>query len=125
MEGESSQKAIKIDGKLRDELEEWIETEGESQGFNSMARFATIAVSNELRKRKEKRIRIVNFQNNTVHLTDNELPEFQSLVEIFFDKKNIACNHCKSNKCEHVAACWKNDMIRKQLEKKGLKTSQD
>ena len=126
MEGESSQKAIKIDSKIRDELEEWLETdEAKSLGYNSMARFSTIAISEKLKKIKQKRIEHFNFHDNIIRLIDNDLPKGRTIVEIFLKKQQLVCTKCEMSNCIHVIACWKDSDIKKQLELKQVKSSLD
>jgi hypothetical protein len=121
MEGESSQKAIKIDSKLRDELEEWLETDEAKQlGFNSMARFSTIAISEKLKKIKQKRIEHFNFHDNIIRLIDNDKPKGSPYVEVFFKNNKIICGVCNSRDCIHIVECWNNESIKKILKEKDI-----
>lgn len=59
MKGESSQKPIKIDGKLWDELDEWLQSPtAKTLGFHSKAQFVTQAVRELLEKYTERTIPI-------------------------------------------------------------------
>ena len=82
-DGESSQKNIKIDSDIKNELEKWLETdEAKELGFNSMARFATLAISKELKSLKQKRFEHFNFAENVIRLIDNEKPAGTPYIEI-------------------------------------------
>lgn len=122
VEGESSQKPIKIDSKIRDELVEWLETdEAKELGFNSMARFATLAISKELKSLKQKRFEHFNFAENVIRLIDNEKPAGTPYVEIALKNEKLYCRVCESQNCIHIEESWNNDEISKQLKRKNLK----
>jgi len=121
-EGESSQKNIKIDSKIREELLEWLETsEAKEMGFNSMARFATLAISKELKSLKQKRFEHFNFAENVIRLIDNEKPAGTPYIEIALKSTILFCRSCESKNCIHIEEAWNNNEIRKQLKRKSIK----
>lgn len=89
-QGGSTQKSIKIDGGLWDELDYWIDThEAKSLGFNSKADFATQAIREMLerytvdKKAFEKFLRI--YQKHSKYLKSkrkvNNASDFAGFVE--------------------------------------------
>lgn len=123
-EGESSQKPIKIDSKIRDELEDWLETdEAKAKGYNSMARFATLAISKELQKVKKKRFEHFNFADNLIRLIDNDKPTGTPFIEIVLKNSQLFCRVCESRNCIHIEESWKHSEIKKALKRKDVKKS--
>ena len=121
MKGESSQKSVKMDNDLWEILDEWLQTnEAKKHGFHSKAPFITQAVRELLERYEKPRFDHLNFQDNILRLVDTELPKYQNIIEICLKKGKLVCNYCELESCEHIDASWKDKVIRKQLQEKGL-----
>lgn len=121
-EGDSSQKNVKIDANIKKEIEEWLETsEAKARGFNSVARFISIAGSELLTKHKKIRFEHFNFAENVIRLIDNEKPAGTPYIEIALKGELLFCRSCESKNCIHIMESWNNAQISKQLKRKNLK----
>lgn len=122
MSSESSQKKVNIDANVKVKIEEWLETpEAKALGFNSLARFMTIAGSELLTKHKKKRFEHFNFADNIIRLIDNNQPKGTPYIEIALNNSDLICRVCESKNCIHIAEAWNNKNIAKQMKRKGLK----
>ena len=122
MEGESSQKKVNIDTDVKEKIEEWLKTdEAKALGFNSMARFMTMAGSEFLQKHQKKRFEHFNFADNVIRLIDNEKPAGTPYIEIMLKNGSLVCRACESKNCVHIEESWKNREIARQLKRKNLK----
>lgn len=123
-EGESSQKKVNIDVDVKEKIEEWLKTpEAKAKGFNSLARFITIAGSELLEKHKKERFEHFNFAENVIRLIDNEKPAGTPYVEIALKSEKLYCRVCESQNCIHIEESWNNNEISKQLKRKNVKKS--
>ncbi len=126
MKGESSQKNIKIDSDVRDKLEEWVDTdEAKSKGYNSMARVATLAISEFMDKHKKKRFEHFNFADNLIRLIDNDKPKGTPFIEVMIKGGELICRVCEARVCIHIKEAWNHPEIIKQLKRKNIKKPLD
>lgn len=122
MDGKSSQKTAKLDPDVLQKITDWIDTpEAKEKGFNSVARFLTIAASELLEKHQKKRFEHFNFADNLIRLIDNEKPQGTPFVEIVLKSTNLLCRICESQNCIHIQESWNHPEIKKALKRKNVK----
>ncbi len=111
-----------------DMMNEWIESGGaKAAGFTSdkrskgHSRIVSEALREFILKHKKKRFDHFNFKDNSIMLTDTDLPQYQDLVEIYINPKGLLCSLHKTNNCIHIEECWKDLTIKKRLVTENIK----
>lgn len=108
MEKAPSQRQVKIDFGIWQELDKWLNSdEGKSQGYHSKAQFCTEAVNRlliEKRTTNMKNITIIG--NNKIKLIDTQIPIGKDpRVTLTLDGDFAwSCDYCKEKDCEHIQA---------------------
>ncbi len=122
MKREENQGVVRIDKDLLTQLETWLKTDdAKKKGFHSKAPFVNTSVRELLEKYASPRFEHLQFDENTIKLIDNEIPNGTQYVELFLENNIIMCSNCGITKCIHVHECWKDSNIKKILEKKQIK----
>ena len=108
MEKAPSQRQIKIDFGIWQELDKWLNSdEGKSQGYHSKAQFCTEAVNRLLIDKKTTNMKnITVIDHDTIKLIDIHIPiEKDPRITITLDNEfEWLCDYCKTKDCEHIQA---------------------
>jgi len=117
---------ISIRKKMKEEVDDFVNTdEAKKHGLTNSTQFIDISVREALEKYTKKRIDHFNFHDNIIRLIDNDLPKGRTIVEIYLKKQQLICTKCEVKDCIHIAACWEDPDIKKQLMLKEIKSSFD
>lgn len=106
-----SQPNVKIDGGLSMELDEWLRTENAaSLGFHSKSDFVTEAVRKFMQSIRGPRFTdLLETQDGDYSLIDTYLNLSTKFLIVQVDKKHkqLSCQYCKSDTCDHILYIWK------------------
>ena len=97
---------VRIRGKLKIAVKEWVETDyAQSLGFSSISNFMTIAAREALMKYKGPTFTDMVRYETHYELYDNVIHK-KVEVSINIGEAGLECTNCDSFKCDHVLFIW-------------------
>lgn len=122
-----SQPAVKIDGGLSMELDEWLKTDNAaSLGFHSKSDFVTEAVRKFMQSVRGPRFTdLLENEVGDYTLIDTylDLPTKHLIVQVDKKHKQLTCQYCKSDNCDHILYIWKSMASSARLTSMGFQCS--
>lgn len=123
----ASQPAVKIDGGLSMELDEWLKTDNAaSLGFHSKSDFVTEAVRKFMQSIRGPRFTdLAENDDGDYTLIDTylDLPSKYLIVQIDRVHKQLSCQYCKRDNCDHILYIWKSSASSTRLSNMGFQCS--